>query len=479
MPSHLQTTDKLFYEKNDLDPRATEKTVNAALAGADDGELYLEYSQSEDMLWTDGKLKSATQRGRKGFGLRAISGEICGFAHAPELSEKALARAAETVKAARSGQAGKMDLAPPGTNQSFYGEDNPLDELPFPQKVKFLEEVDAYARGKDLRVKQVSVNLACNWKAVQILRAGGHKTADIRPIVRFFVSVMLDDGKGRMEVGAYGTGGRHGYGPFLDEKMWKTAADEALRRANVSMSAVESPAGEMNVVLAAGIPGILLHEAVGHGLEGDSNRKKTSAFAGLMGKRVASKGVTIVDDGTFHGASGSLTMDDEGTPAQRNVLIEDGVLVGYMQDRMNARLMGLKPTGNGRRQSFSNVVLPRMTNTFMLAGQDVPEDIIKSVDRGIYCVSFDSGQVNTTTGKFVFSANEAYLIENGRIGPAVRGATLIGNGPDALTKVRMIGTDLKLDPGAGMCGKRGQSVPVGLGQPTLRIDGLTVGGTQT
>ncbi|MEZ0226064.1 MAG: metallopeptidase TldD-related protein, partial [Alphaproteobacteria bacterium] len=334
-------------------------------------------------------------------------------------------------------------------------------------------------RGKDPRVKQVSIQVAATWKAVQILRAGGHKAADIRPLVRLNVSVYLDDGKGRMEDGYYGFGGRYSYEKVFDENTWKHAADEAHRQASVNLSSIPAPAGEMTVVLGPGWPGILLHEAIGHGLEGDFNRKKTSAFSGLIGKQVASKGVTVVDDGTMQDRRGSITIDDEGTPSQRTTLIEDGILVGYLQDRMNARLMGVKPTGNGRRESYADHVMPRMTNTIMLNGNMSAEEIIKSVPKGLYAVNFGGGQVDITSGKFVFSASEAYLIENGKIGPAVKGATLIGNGPDALTKVKMIGNDMKLDDGVGTCGKDGQSVPVGVGQPTLRIDGLTVGGTKT
>ena len=479
MPSHIFTTDKIFFEKNTLDPQRVAKIVDSSLAHADDGELYLEYAQSEFFSWDDGKLKNSSYDTDMGFGLRAVAGETYGFAHASEITEKSILRASETVKSIQSGYNGKMDGPPQNTNQQLYIDDNPLLQVPFEKKVKLLQDIDAYAREKDPRVKQVSVNLAASWKAVQILRAGGHKAADIRPLVRLNVSVYLDDGKGRMEDGSHGMGGRYAYDKLFDTNTWKESVDEAYRQALVNLDSVPAPAGEMTVVLGPGWPGILLHEAIGHGLEGDFNRKKTSAFSGLIGRQVAAKGVTVVDDGTIPDRRGSITIDDEGTPSQRNVLIEDGILVGYLQDRMNARLMGVKPTGNGRRESYADHPMPRMTNTIMLNGQHSPDEIIKSVKKGLYAVNFGGGQVDITSGKFVFSASEAYLIENGKVGAPVKGATLIGNGPDALTKVGMIGNDMALDPGVGTCGKDGQSVPVGVGQPSLRIDGLTVGGTQT
>jgi len=339
-----------------------------------------------------------------------------------------------------------------------------------------LAEIDAYARSRDPRVKQVMASLSGMWQAVQIIRADGRRVADIRPLVRLGVAVVVGDGD-RMETGSSGAGGRLAYERYLDPVNWKEQVDEALRQALVNLGAVPAPAGEMTVVLGPGWPGVMLHEAIGHGLEGDFNRKKTSAFSGMIGERVATKGVTVVDDGTLPDRRGSLTIDDEGTPTNCNTLIEDGILKGYMQDRMNARLLGAAPTGNGRRQSFAHAPMPRMTNTYMLAGSQDPQEIIASVPRGLYAVNFGGGQVDITSGKFVFSASEAYLIENGKIGAAVKGATLIGNGPDALTKVTMIGNDLRLDQGIGTCGKDGQSVPVGVGQPTLRMDGLTVGGT--
>ncbi|HLI12994.1 MAG TPA: metalloprotease TldD [Alphaproteobacteria bacterium] len=470
------TAETLFFDRAGLDRRRVQAIVDESLHGADDGELFLEYTQSEALAYDDGRLKSASFDTSQGFGLRAISGEAVGFAHASELSEAAIRRAAATVKSVRSGHSGAAGAPPAGTNHHLYGEENPLSGLAFERKVKLLAEIDAYARGKDPRVRQVMVSLSGSWQAVAILRAGGHWSADIRPLVRLNVSVVAGEGE-RMETGSDGRGGRVSFDSLIDPANWQGQVDEALRQALVNLGSVPAPAGEMTVVLGPGWPGILLHEAIGHGLEGDFNRKKTSAFAGLMGKRVASPGVTVVDDGTIPDRRGSLTIDDEGTPSERTVLIEDGILKGYMQDRQNARLMGMKPTGNGRRQSFAHHPMPRMTNTYMLAGEHDPAEILRSVKRGLYAVNFGGGQVDITSGKFVFSASEAYLVEGGKIGPAVKGATLIGNGPDVLTKVRMIGNDLRLDPGIGTCGKDGQGVPVGVGQPTLLIDTLTVGGT--
>ena len=473
---HLAATDELFYARAGLDRNRLETLVNDALTGADDGELFLEYRQSEALAFDDGRLKSASFDTQQGFGLRAISGEAAGYAHASDLSEAAIARAADTVKAVQAGRSGAMAEGPARTNRSLYGDENPIGAVPFEVKVKLLAEIDAYARAKDPRVKQVSASLAGEWQAVQILRAGGERAADIRPLVRLNVSVVVGDGD-RMEAGSHGGGGRIAYETLLDPRHWQAGVDEALRQALVNLESVDTPAGEMPVVLGAGWPGILLHEAVGHGLEGDFNRKKTSAFSGLLGQRVASPGVTVMDDGTLMDRRGSLTIDDEGTPSQATVLIEDGILRGYMQDRQNARLMGMQPTGNGRRQSYAHIPMPRMTNTVMLGGDKDPQEIIGSVKKGLYAVNFGGGQVDITSGKFVFSCTEAYLIENGRVGASVKGATLIGNGPDVMTKVKMIGNDMKLDDGIGTCGKEGQGVPVGVGQPTMLIDAITVGGT--
>jgi TldD protein len=472
----LATTDDLFYTRAGLERTRIEGIVDDALNGADDGELYLEYRQSENVVIDDGKIKSAAFDTGQGFGLRAVSDEATGYAHASEMSEAALKRAADTVKAVHRGGAGALAIDPVGTNVSLYDDDNPLGLVPFEDKVALLSEMDAYARGKDERVKQVSASLGGEWQAVQIVRAGGHRVADIRPLVRLNVSVVVER-DGRMETGGFGTGGRTGYEQYLTADSWKGAVDEALRQALINLESVPAPAGGMPVVLGPGWPGILLHEAIGHGLEGDFNRKKTSAFAGLLGQRVASPGVTVVDDGTIAERRGSLSIDDEGTPTQNTVLIEDGILKGYMQDRMNARLMGVAGTGNGRRQSYAHSPIPRMTNTYMLAGNDAPEDILASVEDGIYAVAFGGGQVDITSGKFVFSCTEAYRIEQGKVTAPLKGAMLIGNGPDVLTRVSMIGNDMELDPGIGTCGKDGQGVPVGVGQPTLKIDEMTVGGT--
>ncbi len=471
----LAATNELFFTRAGLDRSRVQGIVDEALQGTDDGELFLEYQQSESIVFDDGQVKSASFNTSQGFGLRAICGEVTGYSQASELSEDAIRRAGETVKTIRTGKGGTF-AAPPGTNQTFYGDDNPLALVDFETKVKLMADMDAYARSKDERVAQVTVSLTGNWQAVEIIRAGGERAADIRPLVRLNVSVVVEK-DGRMESGSHGVGGRVTYDRYLDPGEWKAAVDEALRQALVNLDSVAAPAGEVPVVLGPGWPGILLHEAIGHGLEGDFNRKKTSAFAGLMGERVAAPGVTVIDDGTMNDRRGSLTIDDEGTPSERTVLIEDGILKGYLQDRMNARLMGVKSTGNGRRQSYAHAPIPRMTNTYMLAGGHDPEEIIKSVDDGIYAVNFGGGQVDITSGKFVFTCTEAYKIENGKIGAPVKGATLIGNGPDVLTRISMIGNDLELDPGVGTCGKDGQGVPVGVGQPTIKIDNLTVGGT--
>ncbi|TQV83460.1 metalloprotease TldD [Denitrobaculum tricleocarpae] len=474
--SHVTDTDDIFYTRAGLDRSRLESIVDEALKGADDGELYLEYCQSEGLAFDDGKLKSASFDTTQGFGLRGISGEAAGYAHASELSEAAIKRAAETVKTVNSGHGGTMAEAPQGTNAKLYSDLNPLNDVPFDTKVKLLAEIDAYARAKDPRIVQVSASLSGEWQAIQILRAGGDRMADIRPLVRLNISVVVAEGD-RMESGGYGGGGRFAYESLLDPSYWQGGVDEALRRALVNLESVDAPAGEMQVVLGSGWPGILLHEAVGHGLEGDFNRKKTSAFSGLIGERVAAPGVTVVDDGTMLDRRGSLTIDDEGTPTQSTTLIEDGILVGYMQDRQNARLMGMAPTGNGRRQSYAHIPMPRMTNTVMLAGEREPEEILSSVKDGLYAANFGGGQVDITSGKFVFSCTEAYLIENGKLGAPVKGATLIGNGPDVMKKISMIGNDLALDDGVGTCGKEGQGVPVGVGQPSILIDGITVGGT--
>lgn len=469
--------NKLFFDRTGMEPARVESIVSDALHGADDGELFLEYRQSENFSFDDGKLRAASFDTSQGFGLRAISGEATGYGHASELSEDAIRRTSDTVKAVRSGAAGKIETAPAATNQMLYVDDNPLQETPFETKVKLLQDIDAYARTKDPRVRQVMASLTGNWQVVEIMRSGGELAGDIRPLVRLSVSVVIGDND-HMESGSYGSGGRFGYNLLLEPETWQNHVDEALRQARILLEAEPAPAGEMQVVLGPGWPGILLHEAIGHGLEGDFNRKKTSVFSGLMGERVAAPEVTVLDDGVIADRRGSLSIDDEGTPTQSTTLIEDGILVAYMQDRMNARLMGTRSTGNGRRQSFAYQPMPRMRNTIMRAGKDHPEDILRSVKNGLYAVNFGGGQVDITNGKFVFSASEAYKIQDGAIGAPVKGATLIGSGFEVLKKVKAVGNNMEFDPGIGTCGKNGQGVPVGVGQPTLLIDGLTVGGTE-
>ncbi|MBV9786261.1 MAG: metalloprotease TldD [Acidisphaera sp.] len=474
----LAVTDRLFFDRPDaaLDRAEAERVTGEALAAADDGELFLEYRESEHLSLDDGRIRSAGFDTQLGFGLRAVAGEATGYAHAGEVSKDALRRAAATVRSVTSGHSGAASEPPRSTNTRLYSEANPLPAMEFAERTRLLGAIDAYARGKDSRVKQVMASLFGEWQAVQILRADGSRVADLRPLVRLNVAVVVE-ADGRRETGSFGTGGRFAYDRVTGEAVWREAVDEALRQALVNLESRPAPAGEMPVVLGAGWPGILLHEAIGHGLEGDFNRKKTSAFSGLMGQRIGSKGVTVVDDGTIPDRRGSITVDDEGTPSSRTVLIEDGVLTGFMQDRLNARLMGMRATGNGRRQSYAHAPMPRMTNTIMLAGEHTQEEMIRSVSRGLFAVNFGGGQVDITSGKFVFSASEAYLIEDGRVTAPVKGATLIGNGPDSLTRVEMVGNDMALDPGIGTCGKDGQGVPVGVGQPTLKLGGLTVGGT--
>ena len=467
-----------LLEQFDVSEETLRRIVAETVAGADDGELFVEYREGEALVFDNGRLKTANFNTEQGFGLRAVAGEAAGYAHAGELSQAALLRASSAVSAVKAGYSGSLAEAPSGTNVKLYGEENPIAEPGFADKAKLLQEVDAYLRNKDPRVRQVTASVAASWQHVEILRADGRVARDIRPLVRFNVSVVVGEGD-RQETGSYGMGGRKGFGEFLAEGSWQHACEEALRQALVNLKAVPAPAGTFDIVLSSGWPGVMLHEAVGHGLEGDFNRKKTSAFAGLMGQQVAAKGVTVVDDGTITERRGSLTIDDEGTPTNRTVLIEDGRLVGYMQDRQNARLMGMKPTGNGRRESYAHSPMPRMTNTYMTAGSHTPEEIISLVKNGIYAVSFGGGQVDITSGKFVFGCTEAYMIENGKVTQPIKGAMLIGNGPDAMHRITMIGNDMKLDNGIGMCGKAGQGVPVGVGQPHLRMNAMTIGGTRT
>ncbi|NCA71034.1 MAG: metalloprotease TldD [Sphingobacteriia bacterium] len=443
----------------------------------DAADLYFETSRSESWILEDGIIKDGNFSIEQGAGLRAISGEKTGFAYSDELRFDALLQAAEAARAiARAGQGKRVRIGQAAPQRRLYDPTNPILSLADPDKVALLREVDAAARRADPRVREVVASVVAVQDTVLVLADDGTLAADVRPLVRLNVSVVAEDG-GRREQGSSGGGARADLGYFLIEERALSYAREAVRLAITNLEADEAPAGTMTVVLGAGWPGVLLHEAVGHGLEGDFNRKGSSAFAGRIGERVAAPGVTVVDDGTLPGRRGSLNMDDEGTPTQRTILIEDGILRGYMQDKLNARLTGTHSTGNGRRESYAHLPMPRMTNTYMLAGERDPQEIIASVEKGLYAVNFGGGQVDITSGKFVFSASEAYLIENGKVGRAVKGATLIGNGPDVLTRVSLIGNDLRLDQGVGTCGKEGQSVPVGVGQPTLRIDGLTVGGT--
>ena len=447
-----------------------------ALIGADDGELFLERSESESLVFDDGRLKSAAYDASEGFGLRVVAGETAGYAHANEISGPALRRAADSAALAKSGHAGVSAEGPKATNQKLYDEVDPLASPAFSDKIALLAEIDAWARARDPRVVQVSASLVGEHRQIEILRGDGRLMRDMRPLVRLNVSVTVEK-DGKRESASAGAGGRAGFEEWIAPARWQGQVDEALRQALVNLEAVDCPAGEMDVVLGAGWPGVLLHEAIGHGFEGDFHRKGSSVFSGMMGKRVAAPGVTVVDDGSIAGRRGSLTIDDEGTPTSRTVLIEDGIMVGLMHDRLSARQLDARATGNGRRQSFAHMPMPRMTNTFMEGGKDKQADMIANTKRGLYAANFGGGQVDITNGKFVFSCTEAYLVENGKIGPAIKGATLIGSGPESLTRVSMIGNDMKLDTGIGTCGKNGQSVPVGVGQPTLRLDGLTVGGT--
>ncbi len=458
-----------------LDEAAALALLRQATAGAEDGELFLERRRGESLVLDDARIRTASYDASEGFGLRAVKGEVAGYAHATEISESALRRAVETARLAVGDGGGVLAAPPPGTNRHLYGEADPMADAPFAGKIDVLREIDAYARAADRRVVQVTASLAASLQEVEILRPEGMRLADVRPMARLNVSVILEE-NGRRETGGMGGGGRHGLAGLMDPAAWKPMVDEAIRIARVNLGAVAAPAGMMDVVLGPGWPGILLHEAIGHGLEGDFNRKGTSAFAGLMGSRIAAPGVTVLDDGTLPDRRGSLTFDDEGTPSARNVLIEDGILTGFMQDRQNARLMGVAPTGNGRRESFAHIPMPRMTNTYMLAGPDDPAAILADLKDGIWAVGFGGGQVDITNGKFVFSCTEAYRVRNGQVGEPLKGATLIGDGATALRQIRAIGNDLALDPGIGNCGKAGQWVPVGVGQPTLMIGGLTVGG---
>ena len=464
--------------KQHLDHDKTQELLRKILRSADDGEIFFEEKRSESLVLDDQTLKSANLDASKGFGVRAVKGEATAYAHSTDISEKSLSRAAETIKLLSSTGDAQYTPPPSKTTTKLYEDIDPIIELPFSSKVDLLKEIDDYARGLDKRVVQVSASVAASVQNILIMRQDCDLKRDTRPLTRINISISVEE-MGRRETGSAGGGGRYALSLVTEPVIWRRFVKEALRIAVLNLQAEAAPAGVADVVLGPGWPGILLHEAVGHGLEGDFNRKNTSAFANLMGKQVAAKGVTVVDDGTIPDRRGSISFDDEGTPSAKNTLIDDGILVGYMQDRQNARLMGTSSTGNGRRQSYAHPPMPRMTNTYMLNGTDKVESMITSLKNGIYAVGFGGGQVDITNGKFVFSCTEAYKVNDGKIGAPVKGATLIGDGASALKEIRAIGDDMSLDPGMGTCGKAGQWVPVGVGQPSLLIGGLTIGGSQT
>jgi len=479
MSDALQTAERQLLEPGGLGRQDLERVLNGLMGPAvDAGDLYFQSLTHESWVLEDGLVRSGVHSMEQGVGIRAISGEKTGFAYADEIVMPSLLQATSAARAiAGHGSQGQLQAWIKQEPPALYGAGDPMAALDAAAKVDLLRQVDTYARSRDPRVSQVIVNLAATYETILVAATDGTLAADVRPLVRININVIAEQ-NGRREQGSDGGGGRFAYDELLAGDRWRDMADEAVRQALVNLESVAAPAGTMTVVLGPGWPGVLLHEAVGHGLEGDFNRKGTSAFSGRMGEKVAADCVTVVDDGTIARRRGSLTIDDEGTPTRHNVLIENGVLRGYLQDKLNARLMKMAPTGNGRRESFAHLPMPRMTNTFMLPGAHEPGEIIASVERGLYAVNFAGGQVDITSGRFVFSASEAYLIEKGKVTRPVKGATLIGNGPDVLTRVSMVGKDLELDAGIGVCGKDGQSVPVGVGQPTLRIDGLTVGGTE-
>jgi TldD protein len=469
-----------FQDRFELDDRSLATALDTALERQIDyADLYFEYTTTDSVSLEEGLVKSGDRHLEQGVGVRAVRGERQGYAHSDDLSLDSAKVAAGTARAIAN-EASRRDpvaISAGAPTHDLYSVATAPTDVPVASKVEWLNEIDQYARAKDSKITQVMASIVSQHKHMLVAASDGTRVADVLPLVRLNVQVLASDGT-RREIGYQGAGGRFELETLRDPARWQALVDEAIRTALLNLEAIPCPAGSMDVVLGPGWPGILLHEAIGHGLEGDFNRKKTSAFSDKLGQRVAAEGVTVVDDGTIAGRRGSLNVDDEGTPTQRNVLIENGVLVGYMQDRLNAGLMGVAPTGNGRRESYAHLPLPRMTNTFMLAGEDEPEEILKSVQNGLYAVSFSGGQVDITSGKFVFSASEAYRIEDGQIGAPVKGATLIGNGPDVLTRVSRIGHDLALDEGVGTCGKDGQGVPVGVGLPTIRVDALTVGGTE-
>ena len=467
---------EIFFKSGQCDFEKAEYVVKRALEKTDDGELYLEASQSESFVLEDGNIKTSSFDSTKGFGLRGVVQDKQGYAHSAEISNQSLEKAGDVVKAIRQGHEGVQSLSPGRVSHSLYTKSNPIDFIPLERKIQFLQKIDKYARSKSSCVEQVSVVMRGKWQAIAIMRPDGYWAEDIRPISMLSISIVTKKGD-RLESGRCIKGLRGTYESFFEERNWKSYVDEAFRQSLVNQEAIAAPAGVMPVILGPGEPGTLLHEAVGHGLEGDFNRKKLSIFSGRIGEKVAADCVSVVDDGTIQGKWGTLNMDDEGTPTQRNVLIENGILKGYMHDRMNARLMGHSPTGNCRRESYACLPMPRMTSTFMLGGKYTPEEIISSIDKGIYATDFSGGQVDIVNGNFVFSTTEAYLVEKGKITAPIKGATLVGNGPDVMTKVKMVGNNLELDTGSGHCGKNGQSVPVNVGQPTILIDGMTVGGT--
>lgn len=458
-----------------LDEATALSILREAVARADDGELFLERKRSEVLSFDDGRLRTASYDTSQGFGLRSVLEGAAGYAHASELSESALRRAAETARLAARAGGGTLAAPPSGTNRRLYAPVDPVGDTALATKIGVLTEIDDWLRSRDPRVVQVSATLSANVQEVEILRPEGGRLTDHRPLTRLNIAVIVEK-DGRRETGSAGTGGRHDFDRLIKTGAWQKLAKEALRVALVNLEAEDAPAGMMDVALGPGWPGILLHEAIGHGLEGDFNRKGSSAFTELMGKRIASPGVSVVDDGTIPDRRGSLSIDDEGTPTSRTTLIEDGILVGYMQDRQNARLMGVAPTGNGRRESHAHIPMPRMTNTVMESGDADPASIVADLKDGIYATNFGGGQVDIANGKFVFSCTEAYRVKDGKILNPVKGATLIGDGPSALNQIRAVGNDSEMDPGIGTCGKNGQGVPVGVGQPTLLIGGLTVGG---
>ena len=474
----LELARRTLLAPGGLQETDLERALRALMrGGVDSADLYFQLSRQESWSLEDGIVKEGSHSIEQGVGVRAVAGEKTGFAYSDEIIMPALMQASEAASAiTRSGQQGQLQTRSSQPGRQLYRPTDPIATLSDPDKVALLQRVDQATRALDPRVKQVMASVGAVHEVIMVYGSDGSLSADIRPLVRMSVSVIVED-KGKRKQGYAGGGGRVGYEFFLEEERALGYGREAVRLALVALEAVPAPAGEMTVVLGPGWPGVLLHEAIGHGLEGDFNRKGTSAFSKRMGEQVAGELCTVVDDGTLPNRRGSLNVDDEGTPSQRTVLIENGRLAGYMQDKMNARLMGMRPTGNGRRQSFAHVPMPRMTNTYMLPGPHTPEEIIASVSRGIYARNFAGGEVDITSGKFVFSASEAYLIENGKLGAPIRDATLVGDGPSVLRKVSMVGNDLKLDEGVGTCGKEGQSVPVGVGQPTLRVDGITVGGT--